>query len=117
MTSINKAIISGNLGDNAKLNKSNPNVLTFSVAVNEYKKTKDGAWEEKTNWVNCVVFGERATKLEQKLIKGTKVTVEGKLEVSTYEKGGEKKTSVSVVANNIDIHTKTDGAVKEEIKF
>ena len=116
MSNVNKVIISGNLGDDAKLNQTKK-VLTFSVAVNDYKKTQSGEWEEETNWLNCVVFGERATTLEQKLTIRSKVTVEGKLNASTYEKGGEKKTSVSVVVNNIDIHTKTDGAVKKEVKF
>lgn len=117
MSSINQVIISGNLGQDAELRTTanNTNVCTFSVAVNESRKNKEGNWEETTNWVSCVVFGKRATnKLQSVLTKGTKVTVAGKLRVSTYEKDGVKKTSTSVVADNIDIYKKDNDATNSQ---
>ena len=120
MSNLNQVIISGNLGADAELRTTatNTNVLTFSVAVNENRKDANGVWETLTNWVQCTLFGERAQKMQDRLTKGAKVTVIGKLRISTYEKGGEKKTSTTVIVNNIDIHTpKAASEATEDIPF
>ena len=120
--SINNATISGNVGKFIELRQtaSGTDVLKFSVAVNENRKDKNGEWQQKTSWIPCVLFGERAKKLSEKLTKGTKVTVAGKLNVDTYEKEGEKKTKFQINVNALDIHTPKqteDQTNQEEIQF
>ena len=47
---------------------------------------------EKTQWVDCVLWGDRAVKLQPHLVKGTKLVVYANdLELETYQKndGGQ----------------------------
>lgn len=57
-------------------------VLNFSLAVKKRQK-------DQTLWVECAVWGDRASKLEPYLSAGTKVAVVGEVDVSTYEKDGQ----------------------------
>ena len=122
--SINNATISGNVGKFIELRQtaSGTDVLKFKVAVNENRKDANGEWQEETSWIPCVLFGERAKKLHlnDRLQAGTKVTVSGKLNLSTYEKGGEKRTNFSIIVSALGIHTprqSADQANQEEIQF
>ena len=103
--SINKVAITGNLGNEPELRQTSSGkfVLTFSVAVNERIPDNNGGWTDRPNWIKCVVFGNRATALDNILSKGMKVAVSGRLRQSTYEKDGYKRNSVEVIADEVDI--------------
>ena len=55
-------------------------VLNFSVATQVYQ---DG--EQKTQWVQCSLFGTRADSLEEYIKKGCYVAVSGRLTMGGYE--------------------------------
>lgn len=77
-----KAMIVGNLGKDAELrNTANTNtlVLSFSVAESVYV-----SGEQKTQWVNVSMFGDRGKNLAQYLTKGTKVAVFGEVHVNEW---------------------------------
>lgn len=99
---MNKIIITGGLGHDAELTMAKNTgkaILKFSVAVNRGFKSEDGV-----DWINCVIFGERAEKLAQYLLKGTKVLVEGTLRLGEYEgKDGTKKKTTDVFVNNVEM--------------
>ncbi len=103
--SINKAVISGNLGKDAEL-KFTPQqmaVVQFSVAVNKRVKSGDG-YADRTDWINCVMFRERAERLAPSLKKGTKVAIEGHLSVSSWQDidTGKMRSKTEVIVDNID---------------
>ena len=102
--SINHVVLSGNIGrqPDVRVTPTGANILTFSLAVNERVKKGD-AWEDYTNWVDVVVFGKRAESLSKILEKGMKVTVDGKLRYSSWEKDGGKRSKIEIIANDIDI--------------
>lgn len=80
-------------------------VLNFSVGVN------DGYGENrKTLWVDCSLFGDRASKLAQYLVKGEKVAVRGKPGIRTYDKGGQ---TVAVLTMMVDDVTLLGGAKRD----
>lgn len=105
--SINKAIISGNLGKAAELRTSASGfaILTFSVAVNENRKNQQtGEWEKATTWFDCVVFGKRAETLAPMLGKGAKVAIDGKMRLSDYQdRDGNKRKKLEIVVNELEL--------------
>lgn len=103
--SINRVLISGNLGGDAEL-RSTANgtcVLSFSVAVNDRQKDKaTGEWVDYTNWISCTMFGQRAQSLSNYLSKGTKVAIEGKLRWSQWERDGQKRSKIEVIVDDLE---------------
>lgn len=112
--SINSVTISGNIGHDPELRHtaSGSAVLGFSVAVNERVKDREtGEWSDKANWVDCVMFGNRAQSLAPYLRKGTKVAIEGKLRWSQWEKDGAKRSKIEVVVDEIEFMSSRDQSV------
>lgn len=106
--SINKVIISGNLTRDPELRNTAGGmaVLGFGVAVNDRMKNQQtGEWEDRPNFIDCAMFGKRAEAVAQYLRKGAKVAVEGRLRWSSWEKNGEKRSKVEVVADEIELMT------------
>ena len=108
--SINKAFISGNIGKEPELKRTQSGmaILRFSVAVNDRTRDKQtGEWTDYTNWIDCVMFGNRAESLDSYLSKGSKVSVEGKLRWSSWDgKDGKKKSKVEVVVDEVEFMSK-----------
>lgn len=101
MSSVNKAIILGNLGRDPETRYSqagNP-ITNFSVATSEkWKDKQTGQMQESTEWHNCVCFGRTAEIAGEYLRKGSKVYIEGQLKTSSWEKDGQKfyRTEINV---------------------
>ena len=103
--SINNVSISGNLtrDPEARATASGKTVLQFSIAVNERRKNaQTGEWEDYPNYVDCVVFGNRATSLSNILRKGMKVCVQGKLRYHSWESEGKKRSKLDVIVDEIE---------------
>ena len=108
--SINSVNIVGNIGRDPELRSttSGSHLLTFSVAVNDRVKDASGEWTDYCNWVDVVVFGNRAEPLSNILTKGMKVAVNGKLRYSSWERDGKTRSKLEVIANDIDIMQRRD---------
>lgn len=104
--SINRCNISGNIGRDPELRQTQggTQVLTFSLAVSDRKRNpQSGQWEEVTNWIPCVVFGNRAESLSRLLSKGMKCAVEGKLRQSSYkDKSGQNRSKIEVIVDEVE---------------
>ena len=103
--SINRVVISGNLTRDPEIRsaQSGVNILTFGVAVNDRRRNpQTGEWEDYANFIDCVLFGNRADYLSRTLHKGTKVVVEGKLRYSTWERDGQRRSKIEVVVDDVD---------------
>lgn len=105
--SINKVLISGNLGRDPELQSTNggTEVLRFGVAVNDRVKGADGEWTDRPNWIDCVMFGTRAKSVSRFLSKGSKVAIEGKLRWSQWERDGQKRSKIEVIVDEIEFMT------------
>ena len=106
MSSINVAVISGNLTKDCeeRTTAGGMSVVTFSVAVNERRKNQRGEWEDVASFIDCTIFGNRAHALAPYLTKGTKVMVSGKLRQSSWEaKDGSKRSRVELIADEIEL--------------
>ena len=113
--SINRVIISGNLTRDPELRStaSGLPVLGFGVAVNDRRKNQQtGEWEDYPNFIDCTMFGARAESLSRYLSKGTKVSIEGKLRWSQWEREGQKRSKIEVIVDELEFmssRNKTDG--------
>ena len=79
-------------------------ILSFGVAVNDRRRNQQtGEWEDVPNFVDCVVFGQRAEALSRFLSKGSKVAIEGKLRFSSWEtKEGQRRSKLEVVVDEVE---------------
>lgn len=103
--SINRVTISGNLTRDPEMRstQSGMNILNFGMAVNDRRRnSQTGEWEDYANFVDCVLFGNRAEFLSRTLHKGIKVVVEGKLRYSSWERDGQRRSKLEVVVDDLD---------------
>ena len=110
--SINRVIISGNLTRDPDLRAtaSGMAVLSLGVAVNDRRRNQQtGEWEDYPNFVDCTMFGTRAESLARFLSKGTKVTIEGKLRWSQWERDGQKRSKLEVVVDDLEFMSSRNG--------
>lgn len=106
---MNKIMFNGFIGKDSELiitKNTGKAILKWSVAVKKGYKKDDGV-----NWFNCVMFGERGEKLAQYLVKGTKVIVEGSLQLGSYDSNdGVKKYTTDIFVDSVEF----DGNKREE---
>ena len=114
--SLNKVTISGNLAADAvvRTTQSGVAVLSFSVAVNERTKDRDGNWSDYTNWIDCVMFGQRAQSVQPYLTRGSKVAIIGHLRAESYEKDGIRRKAVSVRVDDLEFMNGRKQAVEPQ---
>ena len=111
---MNKVILIGNLGRDPEctsLPGSGTRVANFSLAVNDIYSGTDGERKEKTTWVPCKAYGKVAEIVENNLHKGSRVALEGKLTVETWEdkqNPGQTKSQMKSIVDRIEfLSTKT----------
>lgn len=82
-------------------------VANFTIATNRVA-IRDG--EEKTDFINCIVWGKQAENLAKYQGKGSLIGVFGKLQVRDFEDSkGNKKYITEVVVDSIEyLGTKKD---------
>ena len=102
MASFNKVMLMGNLTRDPELRyTSNGSAVTsFGLAVN--RKFKQGEeWKEDVCFVDITVWGKQGENCAEYLSKGRPAFVEGRLQYSTWESDGQKKSKLEVVANTV----------------
>lgn len=104
--SLNHITLSGNLTRDAELRRTQNDtaVLNFGIAFNE-RRRKDGTdeWEEVANFIDCALFGNRAEALEAHLLKGTKVSIDGRLRWSQWEsEDGARRTKHEILVDDLE---------------
>lgn len=105
---MNSVNILGNLTRDPEFKQAGETSLVrFGIAVNERYKG-----EEKAHFFNVVAFGRLAETVDKYLSKGARVAISGRLDYSSWEKDGEKRSAVGIVANQIDFPPKSEAPVK-----
>lgn len=114
---INKLIIIGRLTRDSELSYTNSGfaITKLSIATNRRKKSGD-TWEDEANFFDVVIWGKRGEALNQYLIKGQQVCIEGELRQERWEKDGVKRSKVSIEANNLQLIGSKSVAQSEPVK-
>lgn len=104
MAGLCKVIVIGNLGRDPekRYTQDGRPITRFSVAATTRRRERDGEWADHTEWFSVTVFGRQAETLAERVAKGTRVYVEGRLESRQYEtQNGGKGFSLDVIANEV----------------
>ena len=110
---INKATITGNITRDPELRQTQggTSVLTIGVAVNDRRKNQQtGEWEDYPNFIDCTIFGNRATGVAPRLEKGMKVAIEGKLNQSRWQaEDGTNRSKIEIIVDEIEFMSRQQG--------
>jgi len=111
MADINNVVLVGRLTRDAELKYTagGQAVCKFSVAVNRRKKNGD-QWEDEANYFDVVLWGRQGESLNQYLVKGKSVGVEGELRQDRWQQDGQNRSKVEIVANNIQLLSGSAGS-------
>lgn len=102
MRSINKITILGHVGNDPEMRdvNSDRSVARFRVATTRRYKSGHESKEE-TTWHTVECWNGLAEIVEKYVRKGMPVYVEGRLEIQTYQKDGQDKLAVRIVAEEV----------------
>lgn len=102
---MNEVHITGNLARDPiiRSTKTGKQVAAFTVAVNEnYTSPTTGEVFQRTSWVNVVAWERIAEAVGNKLKKGSRVTIDGKINTRSYDTpDGQRHWVTEVVANAV----------------
>lgn len=104
MAEINHVVLIGRLTRDAELKYTagGQAVCKFSVAVNRRRKQGD-QWIDEPNFFDIVVWGRQGETLNQYLVKGKQVGIDGELRQDRWEQDGQNRSRVEIVANNLQL--------------
>jgi single-strand DNA-binding protein len=104
MIDLNRVVLIGRLTRDAELKytANGQAVCKFSIAVNRRKKNGE-QWVDEANFFDVVVWGRQGESLNQYLVKGKQVGIDGELRQDRWEQDGQNRSKVEVVVNNIQL--------------
>jgi single-strand DNA-binding protein len=103
-SSLNKAMIIGNLTRDPEVRKTTngQSVTSFSVATNRVYTDGAGEKKEQVEYHNVVAWGRLAEICGQYLAKGRKVYIDGRLQTREWDApDGAKKNRTEIIAENM----------------
>ena len=104
MADINHVVLVGRLTRDAELKYTagGQAVCKFSVAVNRRRKQGD-QWVDEPSFFDVVLWGRQGETLNQYLVKGKQVGIDGELRQDRWEQDGQNRSRVEIVANNLQL--------------
>ena len=104
MGSVNKVILVGNLGRDIEIRYTSGGtaVATLSLATTDVWTDKAGQRQEKTEWHRVVLWGKTAESLQEYLLKGRQIYVEGRLQTRQWDdRDGNKKYTTEIRSDRV----------------
>lgn len=104
MASYNRVVLMGNLTRDPELRyiPSGTAVSEIGLAVNDRVKKND-QWVDETTFVDITLWGRTAEVANEYLSKGSSILIEGRLKLDTWEKDGQKRSKLRVVADKMQM--------------
>ncbi|MDR2375535.1 MAG: single-stranded DNA-binding protein [Treponema sp.] len=104
MADLNHVVLIGRLTRDAELKYTagGQSVCKFSIAVNRRRKNGE-QWEDEANFFDIVLWGRQGEALNQYLLKGKMVGIEGELRQDRWQQDGQNRSRVEIVANNLQL--------------
>ncbi|RDK88377.1 single-stranded DNA-binding protein [Marinirhabdus gelatinilytica] len=100
----NKVQLIGRLGQDPEIVtfKDGNKMAKFSMATDDSYKDKDGNKVERAYWHNVIVHGGLVNVVENYVVKGQEIAIEGKLTNRSWEdKDGNKRYVTEVLCNEL----------------
>lgn len=109
---MNKVILTGRLTKDVEVKTTNTGkaVAQFTVASNRITKDASGNYE--ADFIPCVAWQKNAEFISKYFAKGSPILVEGRMQVRSYDKNGEKRYVTEVIVDRCEFYStsKQDGA-------
>ncbi len=104
MASYNRVVLMGNLTRDPELRyiPSGTAVSEIGLAVNERVKKND-QWVDDVNFIDVTLWGRTAEIANEYLSKGSSILIEGRLKHDTWEKDGQKRSKLRVIAEKMQM--------------
>lgn len=98
---LNQLILVGRLTKDPEIIESENGIKRsiINVAVSRSYKNSDGLYE--TDFFNCILWNGIAESTCEYCHKGDVVGIKGRLQSSNYEKDGETKYSIDIIAEKV----------------
>ena len=104
MSGVNKVILIGNIAADPEVRTTpqGATVANLRLAVSETWKDQQGQRQERTEWVNLVLWRQQAEIAQKYLRKGSKIYAEGKLQTRSWDdkQTGAKRYATDVVVDH-----------------
>ena len=117
MSSVNKAILVGNMGADIEVRTTQSGIKVGNVRIATSKKVKD---QDRTQWHNVILWDDRKIDYLERFSKtGTKVYIEGEIETRKYtDKAGVEKYITEIVVGKFDskVLILANGRGNDEVK-
>lgn len=104
MASYNRVILVGNLTRDPELRytPSGTAVSEIGLAVNDRVKRNE-QWVDEPTFVDVTLWERTAEVANEYLSKGSPVLIEGRLKLDTWEKDGQKRSKLRVIASKMQM--------------
>lgn len=115
MSDINNVSLTGRLTRDPELRVTagGTQLLSFALAFNtSVRNRQTGEWDERSNYIDCTMFGKRAEALLNFLAKGQKVAIAGKLRYATWDKDGQRHSKLDLIVDEIEFLGQRQGAAQ-----
>lgn len=101
--SLNQVTLMGNLtrDPDLRMTPNGQSVASVALALNRSYKDSNDEWQEATDYIDVVVWGNLAERVGQRLKMGSRALVHGRLQPRTWEKDGVKHSKVEVNAQDV----------------
>lgn len=113
MSDLNVTVVEGRLTRSAELKHLNNDkrtaVCTFSIANNRSRKADNGEWIDAVSYFDCELWGKYGEAMASKLVKGEKVTIEGRLDQDRWEKNGQYSSRIKITVEKLHVAPKKNG--------
>ena len=97
---MNKVILTGNLTKDMEVEITSNDKIHGMISLANNVGYGDN---QKTNFINCDLYGQRVDTLSKYLLKGAKVLITGQLNVNNVQKEDVWKTYVNVYVEDIEL--------------
>ena len=107
---LNRVVLIGRLTKDPELrySPSGVAVTNFTLAID--RKFKNAQGEKETDFIPCVMFKQLAELCANYLAKGKLASVDGRIQVRTYnDKDGQKRWVTEVIAEDVHFLSPKDG--------
>ena len=101
---INNLTIVGRLTRDAELKYTQGGMALSKMAIAVNRRVKKGeSWTDEASFFDVTLFGKLGESLSKYLLKGTQIAVIGELKQDRWQQDGNWRSSVNIVANNIQL--------------
>ena len=98
---INNVVLIGRVTFDPEMRTTSTGLSVCNIGIAVERDYKDGQGNKETDFFSIVVWKKLAESVSQYVGKGSLIGVSGRLQSRKYEKNGENRTSVEIVAESI----------------